>query len=42
MTLRDIKPGEACEILTVGGEGHLRQHLLDMGLVPGTRATVIK
>ena len=42
MTLRDIKPGNSCRVLTVGGEGALRQHFLDMGLIPGVEVTVTK
>ncbi|WP_130838560.1 ferrous iron transport protein B [Lachnoclostridium sp. Marseille-P6806] len=42
MTLRDLKAGESARIDTVGGEGALRQHFLDMGLIPGAEATVVK
>ncbi len=42
MTLRDLKVGASATILTVGGEGALRQHFLDMGLIPGTEVTVVK
>ena len=42
MTLRDIKPGNSCRVLTVGGEGALRQHFLDMGVIPGAAVTVVK
>lgn len=42
MTLRDIQPGQSVTILAVNGEGALRQHLLDMGVLPGAEATVIK
>ena len=42
MTLRDIKPGYACRVLTVGGEGALRQHFLDMGVIPGVEVTLVK
>ena len=34
MTLDEIKPGEKCRLLTVGGEGVLRRRLLDMGFYP--------
>ena len=40
MTLKDLKIGERAEILTVGGEGALRQHMLDMGLIPGAVVTL--
>lgn len=42
MTLKDLHIGESCRILSVGGEGALRQHFLDMGLVPGAEVTVVK
>ncbi len=42
MTLRDLKPGETGVVSAVGGEGALRQHFLDMGIIPGTEVTVIK
>ncbi|MCR5092526.1 MAG: ferrous iron transport protein B [Lachnospiraceae bacterium] len=42
MTLKELKPGESGRILTVGGEGALRQHLLDMGVIPGGFVHVVK
>lgn len=42
MTLRDLKIGESAVIRTVGGEGVLRQHFLDMGVIPGAEVTVVK
>lgn len=42
MTLRELKVGESAKILTVGGEGALRQHFLDMGVIPGAEVTVVK
>lgn len=42
MTLRDLKIGESARIDVVGGEGALRQHFLDMGVIPGVEATVVK
>ena len=42
MTLDQLKPGEGGIILTVGGEGALRRHLLDMGLTPKTHVSVRK
>lgn len=42
MTLDEIKPGEKCSLLTVGGEGVLRRRLLDMGFTPRTLVTVRK
>ena len=42
MTLKELKPGESARIEEVGGEGALRQHFLDMGLIPGCNVTVVK
>lgn len=42
MTLRELKTGESAVITKVGGEGALRQHFLDMGVIPGAEATVVK
>ena len=42
MTLRDLEIGKTATILSVGGEGALRQHLLDMGLIEGADVTVVK
>lgn len=42
MTLNELKPGESAQIEEVGGEGALRQHFLDMGLIPGVDVTVVK
>ena len=42
MTIRDCKPGQSGRILSVGGEGALRQHFLDMGVIPGAAFTVVK
>ncbi|MGN1349931.1 MAG: FeoA domain-containing protein, partial [Anaerovoracaceae bacterium] len=42
MTLKELKIGETATITAVGGSGALRNHLLDMGLIPGTRITVVK
>ena len=42
MTLKELKPGQSARIEAVGGEGALRQHLLDMGVLPGAEATMIK
>lgn len=42
MTLKDLKTGKCAIITSVGGEGALRQHFLDMGVIPGTEVTVIK
>ncbi|MBO4338028.1 MAG: FeoA domain-containing protein, partial [Lachnospiraceae bacterium] len=42
MTLREMKIGDSCVIESVGGQGALRQHFLDMGLIPGTEVTLVK
>ena len=42
MTLKELKAGESARILSVGGEGALRQHFLDMGVIPGAEMTIIK
>ncbi|MBR6955336.1 MAG: ferrous iron transport protein B [Clostridia bacterium] len=42
MQLNELKPGQSARILTVGGEGALRQHFLDMGVIPGALVTMIK
>ena len=42
LTIRDCKPGQSARVLTVGGEGALRQHFLDMGVIPGAEVTVVK
>ena len=41
-TLRDLPVGMSAVIAEVGGEGELRQHFLDMGLIPGARVTLVK
>ena len=35
MTLRELEIGKKARIVSVGGEGALRQHFLDMGVIPG-------
>ena len=42
MTLRDLKPGETARVTVVGGEGALRLHFLDMGVIPGAEITLVK
>ena len=42
MTLKDLNIGETAVVETVGGEGALRQHFLDMGLIPGEEVTLVK
>ncbi|MBQ7259729.1 MAG: ferrous iron transport protein A, partial [Lachnospiraceae bacterium] len=42
MTLKNLKIGCSGTITKVGGEGELRQHFLDMGVIPGAEVTVVK
>ena len=42
MTLRELETGKSAVIRRVGGEGALRQHFLDMGMIPGAEVTVVK
>lgn len=42
MTLRDLPIGKTATIRSVGGEGALRQHFLDMGLIPKGEVTMVK
>ena len=42
MTLKDLKVGHSATIAAVGGTGSLRQHFLDMGVIPGAEVTLMK
>lgn len=42
MTLKELEIGKSAVIKKVGGEGALRQHFLDMGMIPGAEVTVVK
>ena len=42
ITLKDLEIGKSAIIRKVGGEGALRQHFLDMGMIPGVEVTVVK
>ena len=42
MTLKDLEIGTSGVIIAVGGEGSLRQHFLDMGVIPGAEVTLMK
>ncbi len=42
MTLKDLEIGQTAVVEKVGGTGFLRQHLLDMGVIPGVEVTVVK
>ncbi|MDO4538725.1 MAG: FeoA domain-containing protein, partial [Coriobacteriales bacterium] len=41
-TLRDLSIGQHARIDVVGGQGALRQHFLDMGVIPGAEVTLVK
>lgn len=42
MTLKELELGKSAIITSVGGEGSLRQHFLDMGVIPGAQVTLVK
>ena len=42
MNLKDLDMGNSAVICQVGGKGELRQHFLDMGIIPGAEVTVVK
>lgn len=42
MNIKDLEIGKSAKITKVGGEGALRQHFLDMGLIPGAQITMMK
>ena len=42
MTLKELEIGKSAVIRAVGGKGALRQHFLDMGMIPGAEVTVVK
>ena len=42
MTLKELQIGKSAVVDTVGGAGALRQHFLDMGLIPGAEVTLVK
>ena len=42
MTLKELEVGKSAVICSVGGTGALRQHFLDMGMIPGAEVTVVK
>ncbi|MBQ8079453.1 MAG: fused ferrous iron transport protein A/B, partial [Oscillospiraceae bacterium] len=41
-TLKDVSIGQTVRVEAVGGDGALRQHFLDMGVIPGTEITLVK
>ena len=42
MNLKELEPGKTAVVTSVGGDGALRQHLLDMGIIPGAEVTIVK
>ena len=42
MNLRELDIGKTAVVSTVGGDGALRRHLLDMGIIPGVEVTIVK
>lgn len=42
MTLKDLDIGKTATVVSVGGEGALRQHFLDMGIIPEAEITMVK
>ena len=42
LKLSELKVGESAVIQNVGGQGELRQHFLDMGIIPGAEVTLVK
>lgn len=42
MTLKELPIGKEATVISVGGEGALRQHFLDMGVIPGAEVTMVK
>lgn len=42
MTLKELPIGKTATVLSVGGEGALRQHFLDMGIIPTAEVTMVK
>ena len=42
MKLSELKIGQKCKVVSVGGHGALRQHFLDMGVIPSTQVRVVK
>ena len=42
MTLKELPIGKKATVTTVGGEGALRQHFLDMGIIPNTDIVFVK
>lgn len=42
MTLKDMKPGQSGQVVSIGERGPLKRRIMDMGITPGTAVKVIK
>ena len=42
MTLRDLKPGDQGQVVSLGEKGPLRRRIMEMGVTPGTPIKVVK
>jgi len=42
MNLRELQIGKSAIVTSVGGDGALRQHFLDMGIIPGVEVEIVK
>lgn len=42
MTLKDLKPGSECRVVSIGDKGPARRRIMEMGVTPGTSVKVIK
>lgn len=42
MTLKELPIGQTAKVISVGGEGALRRHFLDMGIIPNAKVTMVK
>ena len=42
MTLRDLRPGQEGQVVSVGTAGAMKRRLMDMGVTPGVRIRVVK
>ena len=42
MTLKDLKPGDQCKVVSIGEKGPARRRIMEMGVTPGTVVKVVK
>ena len=42
MNLKELEIGKSAVVTTIGGDGALRQHFLDMGIIPGVEVMIVK